>query len=90
MAESTEPVWLSWPLGTRVVVRRRLAAGGYSDAVGPLVWSDEDGVTVETRRHGLVEIPAGDIAIGKIVPPPRKRPIRRPLPSSDDTEPESR
>jgi hypothetical protein len=66
--------WLAWPVGARVVVRRRLTAGGYADVLGELLAADDDGVEVATRR-GPVRVAAADIAIGKVVPPavPRRR-----------------
>ena len=67
--------WLDWPVGARVVVRRRLPEGGYSDALGDLVENTPEGVTVRTRR-GDVTVPAAEIAVGKLVPPPPER-IRR-------------
>lgn len=68
--------WLAWPVGARVVVRRRLAEGGYSDVLGDLLEVDDDGVRVATRR-GPVRVPAADIAIGKLIPPPPPRRPRR-------------
>ena len=64
--------WTAWPVGVRVVVRRRLADGRYSDVLGDLLATDDDGVRVLTR-HGEVHVPAAEIAIGKIVPPARPR-----------------
>ena len=67
--------WHSWPLGARVVVRRRLAEGGYSDVLGVLLARDDAGVLVATRT-GEVHVPAAQIAVGRLVPPPpaaRKR-----------------
>jgi hypothetical protein len=64
--------WLDWPVGVRVVVRRRLPEGGYSDVLGDLLENTTDGVLVRTR-HGDVRVPAAVIAVGKIVPP---RPVR--------------
>lgn len=65
--------WLSWQPGMRVVVRYRNSEGSFSDALGELVRVDADGVEVATK-HGPVEVAAGDIAIGKRVPPaPRRR-----------------
>lgn len=61
--------WLDWEAGQRVVVRYRLAAGGYSDALGELLEVDAAGVRVETRR-GPVSVAADDIVLGKRVPPP--------------------
>ncbi|HEY8720159.1 hypothetical protein [Pengzhenrongella sp.] len=81
MTDATEPrpapgprPWLAWSIGVRVVVRRRLAEGGYSDVLGYVLASDDDGVRIETRR-GPVHVPAADIALGKLIPPP---PARRP------------
>ncbi|MCV2396421.1 hypothetical protein OEB99_19085 [Actinotalea sp. M2MS4P-6] len=68
--------WLAWPLGAKVMVRRRLPDGGYSDVVGLLVERDEDHVLVHGRR-GEVRVPAAEIAIGKVVPPPRLGPRPR-------------
>lgn len=65
--------WLDWPLGARVVVRRRLPEGGYSDVLGELLASSPVSVTVRTRT-GDVTVLAADIAVGKVVPP---RPERR-------------
>ena len=61
--------WTRWPVGARVVVRRRLAEGGYSDVLGYVVSTGDDGVTVETRT-GEVHVPAATFAVGKLVPPP--------------------
>lgn len=62
-------------MGVRVVVRRRLVGGGYSDVLGELLRTDRDGVRVRSRQ-GEVEVGAGEIAVGKVVPParPRRRP----------------
>ncbi|MBX9244160.1 hypothetical protein ICW40_04975 [Actinotalea ferrariae] len=62
------PPWAAWPVGVRVVVRRRLAEGGWSDVLGELLEVGADGVVVRTRR-GDVAVPAEDIALGKVVPP---------------------
>jgi ribosome maturation factor RimP len=67
--------WLAWPLGAKVMVRRRLAEGGYSDTVGILLECDAEHVVVRGRR-GDVSVPAAEIAIGKVVPPPRLGPRR--------------
>ena len=66
--------WQAWPVGARVVVRRHLPEGGYSDVLGELLVTGPDGVRVLTRR-GEVTVDAADIAVGKIVPPavPRRR-----------------
>jgi len=70
-----EPAWRRWPVGQRVVVRRRLAEGGLTDVLGDLLEVGADGVLVQTRR-GPVHVPAADIALGKPVPPapPRRAP----------------
>lgn len=74
--EPTAAPWTTWPVGGRVVVRRRLAEGGYADVLGDLLARDEHGVVVRTRR-GDVAVPAQDIALGKPVPPPPARRARR-------------
>ena len=68
------PPWTAWTVGQRVVVRRRLPEGGWTDVLGDLVEVGPRGVTVQTRR-GAVHVPAADIALGKPVPP---APVRRP------------
>lgn len=74
------PPWLSWPIGARVVVRRRLAEGGFSDVLGAVLTCDDDGVRIDTRQ-GPVHVPAADIAVGKLIPPaPPRRGPRRPGP----------
>jgi hypothetical protein len=75
------PSWRSWPVGIRVVVRRSLPEGGWTDVLGDLLEVGPDGVLVRTRR-GPVHVPAADIALGKPVPPaPPRRPAR--LPTGD-------
>ena len=70
--------WRAWTPGQRVVVRRRLPEGGWTDVLGELVQVDDDGVTVDTRR-GRVRVPGADIGIGKVVPPaPERRRGREP------------
>ena len=68
--------WLAWPVGARVIVRRRLPEGGYSDVLGDLETVDDDGVRVATRR-GPVYVPGAEIAVGKLIPPPPPRRPRR-------------
>ncbi len=79
-----EAPWTTWPLGVRVVVRRLLAEGTYGDVLGELLETGPDGVLVRTRA-GDVRVKAAEIAIGKIVPPPRPR---RPRPERDTADPE--
>ncbi|MGC5629605.1 hypothetical protein ACPYO6_15330 [Georgenia sp. Z1344] len=63
--------WRTWSLGDRVVVRFR--DGDHArDALGDLVASGEDGLTVETGR-GRVVVPVAAILSGHRVPP---RPAR--------------
>lgn len=66
---------MQWPIGAKVMVRRRLPEGGYTDVVGLLVEADADHVLVRGRR-GEVRIAAEDVAIGKVVPPPVLGPRR--------------
>lgn len=66
-------------VGRRVSVRRRLAEGGLSDAVGVLEsWAD--GLLHVRRRDGSVVAIAEDALVaGKVVPPaPAARPARVP------------
>lgn len=64
--------WLEWPLGSRVVVRRRLPEGGFTDVLGELVYRSPE--AVEVAHHGGTErIAAAEIAVGKVVPPPPER-----------------
>ncbi|MBC7290254.1 MAG: ferrous iron transport protein A [Actinotalea sp.] len=74
--ESAPGPWTAWPVGVRVVVRRRLAEGGFSDVLGDLLATGPEGVRVRTRR-GEVAVPAADIVLGKTVPPPPAPRTRR-------------
>lgn len=56
------------PVGQKVTVLYRLAEGGMSEAVGPLVERDDDSFTVETRRRGSVRIPYAAVLSGRVVP----------------------
>ena len=69
-------LWADWPVGTRVVIRYRVAEGGFSDALGDLVEADEDAAVVLTRR-GRVRVAAADAVVGKPVPPPPAPRARR-------------
>ena len=66
--------WLQWPLGARVVVRRREDDGLY-DAVGELLEASPDHVLLRTRK-GEVRIPALKMVTGRLVEPP----IRQAMP----------
>jgi hypothetical protein len=60
-------------VGHRVVVRRRLAGGGYGDVLGELVrWSD---AVVVRDRHGVEQVTAIDevVAAKRVPPPPARR-----------------
>ncbi|MEO6826036.1 MAG: ferrous iron transport protein A [Microbacteriaceae bacterium] len=59
------------PLGTRVVVRRRIE-NGFTDALGYLRSCTATECTVETRR-GLKTVPLNAIVAAKQVPPPPPR-----------------
>jgi hypothetical protein len=63
-------------VGAKVMVRRRLADGGYADTVGVLVERDAEHLVLHGRR-GEVHIPAAEVAIGRVVPPPVLGPRRR-------------
>lgn len=63
------------PLGTRVVVRTRLA-GGYTDALGLLRERSAASVSVETKR-GLVTLAMNDVVAAKEVPPAPEPRVRR-------------
>ncbi len=65
--------WTAWPVGQRVVVRRRLPDGRFSDVLGELLATDADGVRVRTRSGEEVAVSAAEIAVGKVVPPARPR-----------------
>jgi len=77
------PAWLRLPVGTRVVVRRRLdaaeaAASGarWADVVGILTRVEDAGLRVRPdRTAGLPEVtvPAGDVEAVKPIPPRRPR-----------------
>lgn len=73
------PGWTQWPVGARVVVRRRLPDGKFSDVLGELLATDDDGVRVRTRTGAEVTVTAAEIAVGKVVPPARPRRARPPL-----------
>ena len=63
------------PLGSRVVVRTRIA-GGFTDALGFLRAVSAASVSVETKR-GLVTVLMVDVVAAKEVPPaPAPRPRR--------------
>ncbi|MDR1393244.1 MAG: hypothetical protein LBJ62_04670 [Bifidobacteriaceae bacterium] len=61
-------IWLDWPPGVKVTIRRRLPDGGYADTVGTLEEADLDHVAVRHRSGELRLIAASDIAIAHLVP----------------------
>ena len=63
------------PLGTRVVVRTRIA-DGFTDALGYLRSLDETHCTVETKRGSLSLALAEVVAAKEVPPPPAPRPRR--------------
>ena len=63
------------PLGSRLVVRKRIS-GGFSDALGYLRSSTETECVIETKR-GLVTIPLAEVVAAKEVPPPPPPRTRR-------------
>lgn len=83
----TQATWRDWSPGIRVVVRRLrddLPADPapdeprHTDVLGEVLAVDEDGVLVRTRR-GDVQVPAADIVLTKLVPPPPAPRHRRPV-----------
>lgn len=54
--------------GTRIVVRSRIE-GGFTDALGYLLFVDETSCVIETKR-GAVTVALADVALAKAVPPP--------------------
>ncbi|MDR2378780.1 MAG: hypothetical protein LBD70_05090 [Bifidobacteriaceae bacterium] len=67
-----EPVWLAWPLGSRVTIRRRLSAGGYADVVGRLEEAGAEHVAVRHRDGRLRRVEAREIAIAHLITPPAR------------------
>ncbi|MDR2347010.1 MAG: hypothetical protein LBD90_00010 [Bifidobacteriaceae bacterium] len=65
-------VWMDWPLGARVTIRRRLPEGGYSDWVGGLEQASPDRIAVRRRSGELRWFEAGEIAIAHLVPSGRR------------------
>lgn len=61
--------WTQWEPGIRVVVRYRMK-DGLHDALGELLETAADHVTVRTR-HGEVRVAAETMVTGKTVPPAR-------------------
>jgi hypothetical protein len=82
-ADDDATPWTTWPLGAKVMVRRRLPDGGYGDVVGVLLECDAEHVVVRGRRGDLT-VTAAEIAIGKLVPAPVLGP-RRPHPRPSDS-----
>ncbi|MDR0366770.1 MAG: hypothetical protein LBH68_08095 [Bifidobacteriaceae bacterium] len=76
-----QPIWMTWPLGVRVTIRRRLPEGGYADSVGVLEQATADEVAVRHKSGTLRHIPAAEIAIAHLirpVAPPTKVPRSHP------------
>ena len=74
----SQPTWRAWSPGVRVVVRRlrddlpespTADEPRHTDVLGEVLAVDDDGVLVRTRR-GDVQVPAADIVLTKLVPPP--------------------
>lgn len=68
---SNPPPWQNWPLGVRVVIRRHLPEGGFSDVIGNILYYDDDVALLETRT-GQVRVSAAETAAAKRVGPPRR------------------
>jgi N-acetylglutamate synthase len=75
------PFLATVPLGTRVVVRYRLAGergtgGGplANDVIGTLRSRSPDDVEIDSEKHGLVWVRRADIVAAKPVPPQPRRP----------------
>ncbi len=80
--------WRTWSVGTRVMVRRRIADDDfrYSDVIGEVVRRDDAGLVLRTRHGEDVAVPADVIATGKVVPPaPVRRARAAPAGMDDDT-----
>ena len=56
-------------VGARVVVRRRLATGGWGDLLGVLERWDDELVVVRDRHGDTHEVRPADVVAGKRVPP---------------------
>lgn len=69
----TEPLRFitSTPLGTRVVVRRRIE-GGFTDALGYLRERNDTECVIETKS-GMKSVPFDAVVAAKEVPPPPPR-----------------
>jgi hypothetical protein len=61
---------MTWPLGVRVTIRRRLPEGGFADMVGVLEAASLDHVLVRHRSGQLRRIDADSIAIAHLIPEP--------------------
>jgi hypothetical protein len=71
-------------VGQRVSIRRWVEdeerGGRPSDLVGRLVaWSDDDVLTVSTRRQGDVEVPLADVLASRAIP---EHPVLPPEPGA--------
>ncbi len=57
------------PVGVRVTVRRRLPDGTVGDVVGVVSAHDEQGVTLQTQRHGTVRVAYADVTVHRVIRP---------------------
>lgn len=57
-------------VGSRVSVRARDDAGGYTDAVGELEGWSEGRLTIRRRDGRTVSVAERSLVAGKVVPPP--------------------
>lgn len=76
MVDKRRAPWLDWEPGTRVTLRYRGPDGLY-DAVGPVVETGPEGVTIDTRG-GRRFVHASTMVVGRVVGPvvSRARPRR--------------
>ena len=87
MRAVTKATWRDWSPGVRVVVRRLRDdlpvdpspdEPRHTDVLGEVLAVDDAGVLVRTRL-GDVLVPAEDIVLTKLVPPPPAPRHRRPV-----------
>ncbi|MDR0592637.1 MAG: hypothetical protein LBG60_05130 [Bifidobacteriaceae bacterium] len=68
----SQPVWMGFPLGARVTIRRRLPEGGYADTVGTLERAEPGYVEVRHRSGRLRRVEAASIAIAHLIKSPSR------------------